>query len=246
VRHQFSDLAKAIHVLTHPTPQGTYLDPTWPVPHAEDRSHPVDIPLDAVVNLSMDSPYGDEWDMLWLGHCGARLTDESPQPFPRSRVTWLDHSVPAHQWIRYPQEHVLINQYPNHTRAVHHSFGNVCTYGYAITQKMARRFLWHLGVRTMNAPIDLEYAQMCEGRWTPTSPRCYTVEPPYFAMHRHAGNRALLSDIQGWSGVQEVDFTPNLRYSVMANLDNWVEELPMVDIAPDDGMPIWTGNGQKL
>jgi hypothetical protein len=142
-------------------------------------------------------------------------------------------------------EHVLVNQYPNHTRAVHHSVGNVCTFGYAVTQKMARRLLWHLGVRTMNAPIDLEYAQICEGRWTPTSPRCYTVEPPYFTMHRPAGSMALLSDIQGWSGFQEVDFTPNLRYSVMANIDNWVEGMPLVDIAPDDKMPAWTGNGQK-
>jgi hypothetical protein len=90
----------------------------------------------------------------------------------------------------------------------------------------------------MNAPIDLEYAQFCEGRWTPDTPRCYTVEPPYFTVHRPAGNKAGHSDIQeDWEGDQEKDWSPNLRYSVMQNIDNWVEGRPPKDIAPDDKSP---------
>lgn len=39
------------------------------------------------------------------------------------------------------------------------------------------------------------------------------------------------------SGTQKSEWSPNVKYSVMQNIDNWVEGRPLVDIAPDDGRP---------
>lgn len=156
----------------------------------------------------------------------------------RGHVAWHDQSVPSHQWLSFNQTHLLTNTYPNHTRAVHHTNGNVCTFGYAVTQAAARRMLWHIGIRMMNAPIDLEYSGYCAGYWTNNAPKCLTVEPPYFSIYRAPGNMAGHSDINNeLSGTQKSEWSPNVKYSVMQNIDNWVEGRPLVDIAPDDGRP---------
>jgi hypothetical protein len=238
IRLLMPKLAQAVHALTHESPEGVHHDPSWLQPL--DRAEPVDIPLDAQIIESRFSPYGDVWEMLWLGHCAAGLTDNEPSKYPRGRVSWQDESVPSHQYINYNMGHLLLQQYPNHTRVIHHSRGNVCTFGYAVTQAMARRLLWHLSVRTMQAPIDLEYASMCEGRWTDAAPRCYTSEPPYFTMFRPKGDVSLHSDIDdSRAGVQAEDFEPNVRYGVMGNIDNWVEGRPLRDVAPDEGWRNW-------
>lgn len=65
------------------------------------------------------SPYGDNWDLLWLGHCGMRFPFNNTN-LPKSRVVWTDYTVPQQQYlwtISNPDD--LKEQYQNHTRVVH-------------------------------------------------------------------------------------------------------------------------------
>lgn len=49
----------------------------------------------------------------------------------------------------------LIQQYPDHTRVIHHTAKNVCTLAYAVMQAAARRILYQTGLRSFDAPIDI-------------------------------------------------------------------------------------------
>jgi hypothetical protein len=238
IHQQFENLSYAMHALTHPNPLGRHIDPTYPTPRSGDTSNPIEIKPDTPVTLSKQSPYGDEWGMLWVGHCAASLPDSSVQKFQRGRVVWEDETVPEHQYLSYNGGHHLVEQYPNHTRAVHHALGNVCTFGIAVTQKMAKQLLYHLGVQSLDLPIDLGYRAFCEGAHADKAPACYTVEPPLFTRYRRKGDMSGDSDISvSTEGQRGKDYSPNIRYSVMQNLDNLVHGRPVRDIAPDGGRP---------
>jgi hypothetical protein len=183
IREMMGDVSNAVHSLSHPTRSGEYLDPTYPVPADDDDSRPVNLTLHEPVTRSKFSPYGDNWDLLWLGHCSSQLTHEKTRTFNKGRVVWNDPWVPEKKDILY-QGDGRLKELPDHTRVIHRSSNNVCLFGYAVTQSMARRLLWHLGVKKITTALDFEFAQFCEGWWTKKMPRCYAAEPPYFSLFR--------------------------------------------------------------
>jgi hypothetical protein len=233
IREMMGDFSDAMHVLSHPTPYGSMLDPTYPKPDDDDDSVPVNLTLHETVTRSRISPYGDHWDLLWIGHCAAALTHEKTRNFNKGKVVWNDQSVPEKRYIMYQDDWRLKETYPDHTRVVHRSSSMVCLFGYAITQKMAQRMLYHIGIKKINTALDFEYAQFCEGWWTEEMPKCYAIEPPYFGLFRPAGSKAGHSDQSEMAGYQEDDWSPNVRYSAMQNIENWVEGRELVDIAPN-------------
>ncbi|KAI0203255.1 hypothetical protein F4808DRAFT_467357 [Astrocystis sublimbata] len=105
------------------------------------------------------SPYGDGWDILWLGHCGADL----PSPFSSSTSSSSalssssssssspliiplpnDTTVPSPQHLKphpFALRDKLAAAYPPHTRVVHAAAGNVCSLAYAVSPKGATKLL---------------------------------------------------------------------------------------------------------
>ncbi|KAK7961655.1 glycosyltransferase family 25 protein [Apiospora aurea] len=114
------------------------------------------------------SPYGDDWDLLWLGHCGetfperipghevvdlgsARYTyyalrDDATMPPPANTSSWIGGDLQ-----REPR-----------TRWVHFSGGPTCSAGYALSQSGARKVLHALSVGgSLIAQLDNAMADLC-------------------------------------------------------------------------------------
>ena len=200
------------------------------------------------------SPYGDptKWDILWLGHCGTGM----PRPVPNHQLhrrsdttttTILTHpndlSVPSPQHLKaHPFQSdpdALGTTFSPHTRIYHHATGGtLCTVGYAVSQRGARRLLHQFGVSGWNGIFDSELGRWCAGddpdmgRQAPQHSHaarsgggvgingdervCVTVQPPIFA-HHHPNNGE--SDIGGLGGGYAKRYeTKYLRYSVRMNL----------------------------
>ncbi|QBZ63647.1 hypothetical protein PoMZ_05333 [Pyricularia oryzae] len=167
------------------------------------------------------SPYGDDWDVLWLGHCGANLP---PPPPPHTQqqhqhgvdttnrnhhlqiLLAADTTVPAPQHLKaHPfasEPDALATLHPPHTRVVHAATANVCSNGYAVSRRGARRLLHALGIESFTAGFDLMLRDWCDydaavGHRGPASGRvCLTVQPPLFSHFAAKGG----SDIQGLGG----------------------------------------------
>ncbi|KAK8064441.1 glycosyltransferase family 25 protein, partial [Apiospora phragmitis] len=114
------------------------------------------------------SPYGDDWDLLWLGHCGETFPERIPghEVVDRTsaRYTYYalrnDETMPpaqnASSWIGGD-----LRREPR-TRWVHFSGGPTCSAGYALSQSGARKVLHALSVGgTLVAQLDNAMADLC-------------------------------------------------------------------------------------
>lgn len=215
--------------------------------------------------LHASSPYGDpsHWDVLWLGHCGAGM----PRPLPKSPLSNLvlthapDATVPVDRYLKaHPFQggpDAFATIYPPHTRIYHRSTGGeLCTVGYAVSQRGARRLLHQFGIAGWNGIFDSELGRWCAGenpdmgRSYAKSPNssdgqhklknsdqrvCLTSQPPIFAHHHPMQGE---SDIGGLGGGYARTYeTKYLRYSVRMNLEGLVRgkgERDLVDQWPDE------------
>ncbi|KAF2463331.1 uncharacterized protein BDR25DRAFT_337880 [Lindgomyces ingoldianus] len=218
------------------------------------------------------SPYGDpaEWDVLWIGHCGAGFprysTSSKKTDVTTSNVLLTlpnDKTVPIPKYLKaHPfqgDNDPLAAAYPPHTRIYHRaSGGELCTVGYAVSQRGARRLLHQFGVKNWNGIFDSELGKWCAGEdsapssaniaketksQTPLLHRsgkvkarervCLASQPPIFAHHHPMDGE---SDIGGLGGGYATKYeTKYLRYSVRMNLERIVRgEKELVDQWPDE------------
>lgn len=99
------------------------------------------------------SPYGDKWDLIWLGHCGSAANGDG-------RVyAFNDSAAPddEHVWVYGPQPSK--GHRPRGTRIVYHIRESVCTTAYAISNRGARKF--DRIFKEANSPIDLKLWDAC-------------------------------------------------------------------------------------
>lgn len=166
------------------------------------------------------SPYGDDWDVLWLGHCGELFPedlkenkDRAPddpgmQRLTRKFVIEQDATVP-------PLDHLtgLVNftAHPEFTRWVHVTAAPICSFAYALSRRGAQKVLLALSVDGLEGPFDNSLAGLCRRAVAPPAPdgaghdrfdlgldaRCLSVTPPLFFHHRAKGALSGDSDIQG-------------------------------------------------
>ncbi|KAL9048146.1 MAG: hypothetical protein Q9206_006214 [Seirophora lacunosa] len=159
------------------------------------------------------SPYGDEWDLLWLGHCSAQQDPADPRQF----VIENDNSVPP------PQHRVNFNRVPelhdNSTRIVYKANNGVCLYSYALSYRGAQKVLrWQNNVKEFN-PIDMGIGYQC--RDDPNF-KCIAVYPQVVDSHKGAGRQSRDSDIGAFdpNSIREKGFTHNIARSTRLNVEN--------------------------
>ncbi|KAF2691025.1 glycosyltransferase family 25 protein, partial [Lentithecium fluviatile CBS 122367] len=123
----------------------------------------------------LTSPYGDpaEWDILWIGHCGAgfpRYSDQHRKTDITTANVILTHAnddtVPVGRHLKaHPFQDKLdpvADAYPPHTRIYHRaSGGELCTVAYAVSQRGARRLLHQFGLKGWNGIFDSELGRWC-------------------------------------------------------------------------------------
>jgi hypothetical protein len=178
------------------------------------------------------SPYGNDWDILWLGHCGEVFpemleenaikppTDPDLVSISRKYIIYPDSTVPPPEHTRGFQN---FSAHP-YTRWVHTTGGPICSFAYALSQQGARKVLFDLSVDHLAGPFDNALAGLC--RWgrgkERLGMRCLSVTPPLFSHHRAKGAVNGDSDIQsiGTEELREVGATENIVWSARRNIRN--------------------------
>lgn len=161
------------------------------------------------------SPYGDDWDIIWPGHCG----EVPPENDDRKYLIENDDTVA-------PKEHQqginMLKAYPEGTRVVHKTGAPICTFGYGISYRGAQKILAELAVKGTVWPIDNGMAFLCHDEALDL--KCYTIEPQLMQHHRPAGPKNKDSDIQigNENDVRKKGTTETIVLSARLNLEQLI------------------------
>lgn len=217
IRSQLLDFARSADALQQPPfssipesrPDGPGNIPEIKFTDLKDTTEPV------------TSAYGDNWDLLWLGHCGMRFPVSNSKS-PHGRVIHLNDETVAEKrylWsITGPFK--LIEDYPQHTRAVHYTEEGVCSLAYAISQRGARKLLYEVGLKDVRDAFDILLRFFCNSGPGRKAHKCLTVQPALFHHFRPAGPIAAESDIGNHGdGFRENSLTDMVRWSVRLNAE---------------------------
>ena len=186
-------------------------------------------------SVPTDSPYGDDWDLLWLGHCGANLAEGTDLV-----LHFNDPSVPLHRHLHGFGGMSPLELMPNHTRVVARRLQDpVCSTAYAVSHRGARTMLHALGVQALDGPYDVMLRSWCDGTGIYESSAmphvCMGVLPALFKHWRSRGSLAGDSDISKPNeGFRENSVSPEIRWSVRKNLERiWKGDTLFEDQYPD-------------
>ncbi|PBP20863.1 hypothetical protein BUE80_DR008440 [Diplocarpon rosae] len=178
------------------------------------------------------SPYGDDWDLLWLGHCGEvfpEVLEEYASMDPNSPdfvYVSTKYTIENDLTVPPPARVAGFQNYTTspYTRWVHVTGAPICTFAYALSLEGAKKVLFDLSVDHLAGPFDNALAGLC--RWgrpeTRLGMRCFTVTPPVFMHHKAKGYSNGDSDIQvvgggGKGSLREVGTTENMVWSARLN-----------------------------
>ncbi|POS70412.1 hypothetical protein DHEL01_v211193 [Diaporthe helianthi] len=223
IREQTRDFALASRALLQPLAgRKDFADPTYPTVQEKDAKldpPPLNFNQLPKTQHPTTSPYGDGWDVIWLGHCGVQQPtgDADNQWAERSRhisrgavVREKDATVPQpssiHTWDDGGHARFR-SSYPAHSRVTHHELDAVCTFAYGVSQAGARRILYDLGLWKMDDPFDLGLRQFCDGTFEHQRHVCLTTQPSLFS-HFEKMEGSQLDHEKTW----------NIRWSARENL----------------------------
>jgi hypothetical protein len=142
--------------------------------------------------LPMQSPYGDKWDLLTLGHIGVQNWLNRPQKY------WVienDPTViaePRRTWSRKPNLSPLALG-GNHTRIVMEVRKLSATTAYAISLRAAATLLYDQALLPNAQAIDVAISTLCHTELY-TELFCLGVYPMLFGRYRAIGSKAKDSD----------------------------------------------------
>jgi len=159
------------------------------------------------------SPYGDDWDVLWPGHCGEVLPEHDDRRFIISDDITV--APKEHQpWLR------ALADYPEGTRLVQKAGAPICSFAYAVSFRGAQKLLLAQAIRPQaNLAWDNSLAYLCRDGYLDI--KCYSVQPTLFFHHRPAGSVSKDSDIMSGDpeAVREKGVTENIVLSSRLNLE---------------------------
>ena len=244
IRDQLRDFAVSVHALTQPLSENpsSYSDSTFPIPQSPDALPASELAFENLPSTvpPKHSPYGDNWDFLWVGHCGMRIASKSVEngaKIPKGRVVQHnDPTIPQKKFLSMVSSvDDLKNDYEDHTRVVSHVQDGICSLGYAITQAGARKLLHSIGLLKVDAPYDILLRQYCEGSHGRSYHNCLAPMPSLFHHHRPAGSTQAESDISDHgNGYRKTAQTDVVRWSTRMNWDVLLEgRTDFVDQYPD-------------
>jgi len=176
--------------------------------------------------VEQDSPFGDDWDILWVGHCSTKSGYD-----PRRWVIPHDPTVVPPEYRRYhdkpdmqPWETGLDAN--NQTRIIFVPTWGVCTTAYAVSIRGAMKLLYHQSLSKFNMAIDMGLGVMCANPAAASDFRCIAPYPAMIGLSRPAGDIFKFSDINtgAFDGVQasEESRSEGLVFSVHQNIDRLI------------------------
>jgi hypothetical protein len=183
--------------------------------------------LQGTTDSLSSSPYGDDWDILWLGHCGLECKMNSPYYESAD-----DPTVPeARHFLPYWREVPVIER-PDHSRLVCTAQDAVCSSLYAVSYQGAQKLLAALSVNPsglaeeidIGAQLDVALGRMCGHGYL----RCFAPYPAITGAFRSAGAAEKGSDIHQEGGGDIVGFASwGILYSTMLNVQRLLRGQPI-------------------
>ena len=161
------------------------------------------------------SPYGDDWDLLWTGHCGS-----GPAPWTNKRyvIPFDPTVVPPEARISFGAPDMSRWEAAGTTsRVIYPAYGGTCTASYAISLRGARKALYRLSMQPNNHPVDLGLRTLCQDK--DFGFKCVAPFPTIVGMYRPAGSSSSHSDIETYDGIAEEGTANGLMFSTRMNID---------------------------
>lgn len=119
------------------------------------------------------APYGLNWDVLWIGHCGENTNNVT------TRTEFADPSViEAEKYTGFAKNGIADFIKPGH-RVIQKAIGPICTFGYAMTRRGMGKVLEWAGAGVEEA-YDIKIMRGCKSG----DLECLTVTPE--VMHHYA------------------------------------------------------------
>lgn len=171
--------------------------------------------------VSKQHPYGADWDLLWIGGCGSA-------PFPNETKFYVIPNDPTcpnaeHRRMLGGVPDTLKTRFPeDSTRFLFKAEAGCCTYGYAVSNRGARKILAQLELDHIEAPVDLALSDLCGGRGR-RQIDCYAPFPQIIGSYRQAGSSSRDSDIAiSETSVIRKEESANTVYSTRRNIQRLV------------------------
>ena len=173
------------------------------------------------------SPYGDGWDILWLGHCASELRTDAERMLIHNDPTV---PPPSKKWEMWDSTYNA-RGVTNSTRVVSKANNAICTNAYAISFAGAQKLLYHASFEPNPDAIDQRLNSLCDSKYEKDYPDfdCLHVYPSIFNAYRKAGRIDGDSDQvghdkekEGKVKMREHGYAFNNVYSNMLNLGDLV------------------------
>lgn len=231
LKTQLSEFARGTRTIQKVSP---------PPPKSTLRNVNTDYDRSTVPPSIHNSPYGPDWEMLWLGYCGTGSREEQLGQPRRFYVIPHDPTVrPSNHHPEGLSWGPLFTSYPElqKHRVVFNAQDIVCSVAFAITYEGARRALATFSMRGLDEPMDLSYRALCNGELGVRF-RCMAPYPPLITSWRAAGPVSRDSDIvddrgTSWHPAHSV----GIVYSTMLNIVDLVAGSRTARAQWDDVVP---------
>lgn len=179
-----------------------YIASSWP--------HPTE--LKSKVDEKDSSPYGDDWDLLWLGHAGVDVHPADSRQFIISN----DPTVPSlPRRVNY-QDVPDFSGHSNSTRIIFRIGSGVCLYAYALSYRGAQKMLLTQSTLPKFLPIDIALRGMCHDQ---EDFKCIGIFPQIVDSHKAAGRVDRDSDNTNFdkTAIRAKGYTANIVRSTRLN-----------------------------
>ncbi|KAJ5761970.1 uncharacterized protein N7511_005352 [Penicillium nucicola] len=169
------------------------------------------------------TPYGTDWDLLWIGGCASgpdtnetryyAIPEDPTVPSVKNRGTW---SGPLDSWKEvFPEDS---------TRFVYRAREGCCTYGYAVSNRGAKKILTALAIDHIEAPVDNAMSELCGGTGDRQRIECFAPFPNLIGTYRPAGPAYKDSDIQSGDQTIHEEVAHNMVYSTRRNIHRLISD----------------------
>ncbi|OAP56638.1 hypothetical protein AYL99_08750 [Fonsecaea erecta] len=136
------------------------------------------------------TPYGTDWDVLWLGHCGAAIDD-----WVAPGLKYADDTRIATEQYASWSTQFLVDHLPEGHRQVQISTMTVCTFAYGVTKTSAQKIL-SLLARGADEAFDVALSHRCRSREL----RCLVVNPQLMHHYEPPKDHGYLSPVDEGDG----------------------------------------------
>ncbi|ETI22962.1 hypothetical protein G647_04757 [Cladophialophora carrionii CBS 160.54] len=148
------------------------------------------------------NPYGTDWDVLWLGHCGSAIDDWIPPGVIYADDTRIPIELYASWSTGFLQERL-----PQGHRIIHASTMTVCSFGYGVTRASAQKILTLLG-RGADEAFDVALSHQCRER----ALRCLVVNPQIMHHYEPSKDLGYVSPVDSGDGEGEPADETNFEF----------------------------------